>query len=296
MVANVTVEMVQQGVNQIGEAATWLDNEKVFLWVDISGCEMYEYNPDTKTTIKHKFDNMVSTIIPTQLPHVVVLAVKNKLLSYHLLTHATKTLVELPGEMTDLRTNDGKASPEGRIWLGVMHLSNHDHTGALYCIEKDLTISKVLDKQCIPNGIVWNKAGNKMYYADSGRACIEEYNYNALTGEIQFVKVAVTVNSNLGVPDGMTIDNDGNLWVAHWGGFGVYCWNPVSGEMIGKISVPVPNVASCTFDANNNLFITTARAGLTELELLKYPLSGSLFKASNFKTFRGINHYQYIIN
>lgn len=297
MVANVNVEVLYQASNQVGEAATWLEREKVFLWVDITGCEMYEYDPEKKSTEKHHFDNMVSTIIPTQTPYVVIIAQKDRLLTYHLQSHQKETLMLLDGNMTDLRTNDGKASPDGRIWIGVMHLTNHNQTGALYCIDKDLKTRKVLDKQCIPNGIVWNKAGTKMYYADSGRGCIEEYDYNMQTGYVKFIKIAVQVPPSLGVPDGMTIDNNDMLWVAHWGGFGVYCWNPQTGQLLDKITLPVPNVASCTFGgyAKDQLYITTACSGLNTQELNKYPLSGSLFSVKTTKV-GGQNHYQFIHN
>ena len=79
--------------------------------------------------------------------------------------------------------------------------------------------------------------------------------------------------------DGMTIDANGLLWVAHWGGFGVYVWSPSTGQLVDKIEVPVPNVASCTFGGKerNRLFITTAVDGLSEAEIQAYPLSGSLF-------------------
>jgi sugar lactone lactonase YvrE len=80
----------------------------------------------------------------------------------------------------------------------------------------------------------------------------------------------------------MTIDAEGMLWVAHWGGFAVCRWNPDTGEMLYKIKLPVPLVTSCTFGGENLdvLFITTARTGLTQDELLKYPDSGHLFIAN----------------
>ena len=80
-----------------------------------------------------------------------------------------------------------------------------------------------------------------MYYVDSGRRCIEEYAYDYLTGAIYFIRTAVQVPVEYGVPDGMTIDANGLLWVAHWGGFGVYVWSPSTGQLVDKIEVPVPN-------------------------------------------------------
>lgn len=289
-----TATLLHQCTDKIGEGATWIESTQLFLWVDIDSCILHEYQPSTKKFTDHHLPCRVTTIIPTQKQNEVVLALSGRLVTYHLLSKEINTLIEIEAEHPDIRPNDGKASPEGRIWLGTMHLTNHDQTGSLYCIGPDLSIRKVLCRQCIPNGIVWNRKGTKMYYVDSGRGCIEEYDYDASSGEISFHKTAIQVPPHHGVPDGMTIDGEGLLWVAHWGGYGVYIWNPKTGELVDKIELPVPNVASCTFggEKGNQLFITTARAGLNEEELEKYPLSGSLFVAeTTAKTHN--NHYHF---
>ena len=83
------------------------------------------------------------------------------------------------------------------------------------------------------------------------------------------------------MPDGMTIDEQGNLWVAIWGGSCVHQYNAQTGELTGKITLDAPHVTSCSFGGANyrQLLITTARAGLSKTELEQYPLSGSLFMA-----------------
>ncbi|MDR0843880.1 MAG: SMP-30/gluconolactonase/LRE family protein [Tannerella sp.] len=266
--------------DETGEAATWLPTPGIFLWVDIDNGVLHEYHPKINCIINHTFPDMITTIIPsTNDVDEIWVALKNKLVSYHLISRVMKELVTLPEITAELRTNDGKASPEGRIWLDVMHLSNHQETGSLYCIEKDFSYRKVLDNQCIPNGIVWNSAGDRMYYADSGRGCIYQFEYDALHGTIASQKIAIQVPAEFGIPDGMTIDKNGLLWVAHWGGFGVYVWNPETGKLVDKIDVPVPLAASCAFGGKemDELFITTARSGMSDDEKERYPLSGSLF-------------------
>lgn len=241
---------------------------------------------------------MVTSIIPWKgHDHEVLLAMKNRFIAYDLKERTYRTLIELPCLHPQWRTNDCKASPEGRIWCGVMHCSEHNGNGSLYCVDNDLSLASVLGQQSIPNGIVWNRKGDRMYYADSGRRCIEEYAYDYLTGAIYFIRTAVQVPMEYGVPDGMTIDANGLLWVAHWGGFGVYVWSPATGQLVDKIEVPVPNVASCTFGGKerNQLFITTARDGLSEAEIQAYPLSGSLFVADIPGVAPGENHYPFII-
>lgn len=281
--------------DQTGEAATWLSGPELFLWVDIDNGILHTYHPESETATEQTFPELVTSIIPRKEDdREVILALKNRLVSYHLTDKTFTTLAEINGLRPHLRTNDCKASPEGRIWLGVMHLSDHNETGALYCMNNGLSLTPVLTKQCIPNGIVWNRVGDKMYYADSGRGCIEEYAYDPLTGNIRFVRTAIQVPPEQGVPDGMTIDSEGLLWVAHWGGFGVYVWNPADGQLVRKVEVPVPNVASCTFGGKGQLFITTAWSGLSDAERESYPLSGSLFVAEVPDVVPGENHYPFI--
>lgn len=287
--------LLYQCYDQTGEAATWLPDLKRLLWVDIDNGLLHQYDPVHRSVHDHAFHEMITSIIPWKgHDKEVILAMKNRLVAYHLDQETFRTLLECTCLHPQWRTNDCKASPEGRIWCGMMHSEQHNGNGCLYRVNNDLSLVPVLKHQSIPNGIVWTPRGNRMYYADSGRRCIEEYAYDPLSGAIHFLRTAVRVPSEYGVPDGMTIDADGLLWVAHWGGFGVYVWNPETGVLVNKIELPVPNVASCTFGGDNRLFITTARVGLSEVRLEAYPLSGSLFVADVPGIVPGENHYPFI--
>lgn len=283
--------------DETGEAATWLREKEVFLWVDIDTSTVHSYKPGTEVFTDFRLPAPVSAIIPwKEHPEEVVLAMKDRLVAFHVDEGSFRTLLQLEGMPQAWRTNDAKASPEGRLWLGIMNgAGHHRETGWVFAVESDFSCRKLLINQHIPNGVVWNAAGNKLYYADSGRGCIEEYVYRPEEGTVHFRRVAIHVPPEYGVPDGMTLSADGLLWVAHWGGFGVYIWDPVSGELVDKIELPVPNVASCTFGGKGEkqLFITTARSGLSEEEKAAYPLSGSLFVAST-KAFAAENHYPFI--
>ena len=99
------------------------------------------------------------------------------------------------------------------------------------------------------------------------------------SGEIVLDKAVIHIPEEMGSPDGMAVDAEGMLWIAHYGGFGVYRWNPESGKLLDKIDVPVPNVTSCAFAGEEMdwLIITTARENLSDEDLRKYPGSGGIF-------------------
>lgn len=131
----------------------------------------------------------------------------------------------------------------------------------------------------ISNGIVWSADRRTMYYVDTPTRRVSRYRYDDSTGAIAYEGIAVQIPEEMGFPDGMTIDGCGNLWIALWGGYGVGCWNPHSGELLHRIFVPCPNAASCAFGGENldTLYITTA-GGTPDSRLRQdYPLSGSLF-------------------
>lgn len=283
-------ELFYKAKAEIGEGITWLPDTNLLLWVDIENGILFQCDITTNQVDKISFGERISTIVPIKDNDVVITG-QTRLIRYNTQTKKKATIVdlEIPPQF---RPNDGKASPDGRLFFGVMNMENQYRSGALYCIDRKLSLTKLLTNQCIPNGIVWNKAKNRIFYADSGRNCIEAYIYNRGKNTIEFERTVVQIPHILGVPDGMTIDRDDNLWVAHWGGFGVYVWSTKTGNLLQKINVDAPNVASCTFGKDNTLFITTARSGLSNEDLEKYPLSGSVFKIKT-NAEPGTNHYPY---
>jgi len=280
-----------------GEAATWLPKLGIFLWVDIDNGILHQLDLNTQTVKDHFFPELITSIIPWKgHDYEVILAMKNRIISYHLVDAKFASVADIYSIRPQWRTNDCKASPEGRLWCGIMNTTKPSYNGFLYRIESDLSCSSILDKQSIPNGISWNHQGDRMYYADSGRSCIEEYAYDHEKGTISFIRTVVDVPPKYGIPDGMAIDSDDNLWVAHWGGKGVYIWNSSTGKLIDKIEVSAPNVASCTFGGKDGkeLFITTALVGMSEDEKQMYPQSGGLFSVEMPNVSPGENHYPFI--
>lgn len=261
-----------------GEGSIWHPDRNTLFWVDIEGKKLYEYNPDKQDCKSWEFDRMVSTVVP-ETDSTVVVSLQNEIVRVNLNDGSLTSVAPIPDKDGKVRCNDGKCDPAGRLWIGTMGFGAPEGAGTLYTVVPDGTVTTKLEKVTISNGIVWSADKKYMYYNDTPTGKVARYRYNEKTGEILYDGIAVTLPAGSGVPDGMTIDSNDNLWVAQWGGYGVYCYNPSTGELLEKIEVPAPNVASCAFGGKemDTLYITTARAGLSEQQLEEYPLSGSLF-------------------
>jgi sugar lactone lactonase YvrE len=256
----------------------WHSKRKTCFWVDIEGQLLFEYNLSTKEINSWKIPHRVSVVIEEE-GDVVLLGVQGGLARFDLSNGDLKWLLDIDKEKRNHRCNDGAIDPEGRLWVGTMERSFKSGAGTLYCISRDLSLEMKVGKVTISNGMAWSPDNKRFYYIDTPRQTVTSFLFDAETGEIRFEKIAIQVPQVMGMPDGMAIDAEGMLWIAHWGGFGVYRWNPQSGKLIDKIDVSVPQVSSCAFfgDDLDQLLITTARENLSKKELEKYPASGDTF-------------------
>ena len=238
---------------------------------------LHIYDPVLKVDKQLKVGSRVGTIVPVQNGGAL-LALQSGI---HKIDTKTGKLTFIINPLIDsnIRFNDGKCDPSGRFWVGTMALDSRIKGGVLYRFDKDKTVHLMLDSVSISNGIVWTADKKTMYYNDTPTGTIQAFDYDDTSGNITNRRVAVKIPNGIGAPDGMTIDVEGNLWVALWGGGIVGKFNPLTGELIQKIKVPAPNVSSCAFGGKNLdiLFITTARQWMNQEQLKKYPLSGGLF-------------------
>jgi sugar lactone lactonase YvrE len=176
-----------------------------------------------------------------------------------------------------------------------MNTTTEKRVGAagLYHLDPTGAVTRVLEGVTISNGITWSLDEKTMYYIDTLTREIWSYDFTPSEGSIRNKRILVNVPENEGMPDGMTRDEEGNLWVAHWGGGKVNCWDPLTGKKLREVSVPAPHTTSCVFGGPDldELFITTARSGLSEEMLERYPLSGNLFRVK--PGVRGLPPYRF---
>jgi sugar lactone lactonase YvrE len=177
--------------------------------------------------------------------------------------------------------NDGKCDPAGRFWAGTVDFTDFERLGNLYRLDPDLSVHRMLEGVQISNGIAWTLDGTEMYYIDSRLHRVDAFDCDLETGEIENRRVAFHIPEEMGLPDGMTIDGEGMLWIALFKGSRVSRWDPFESRLLQTVDLPVSNVTSCAFDGENldQLYITTARRWLNAEQLEKQPLAGGLFRA-----------------
>jgi sugar lactone lactonase YvrE len=175
--------------------------------------------------------------------------------------------------------NDGKCDPAGRFWAGTKDIEGHRPFGSLYRLEPDHTLVRVLTDVTISNGLGWSPDHETMYYIDSPTHRIDMFDFEVETGSVSNRRSLVELSRAWGLPDGMTVDEEGFLWVAFWDGSAVRRIAP-DGRVASVVELPVSRVTSCAFGGDDlaDLYVTTARNGLSEAELRSQPSAGGLFR------------------
>ena len=181
----------------------------------------------------------------------------------------------------DTRFNDGKCDPQGRFWAGTMVEGGNRRSGALYCLDTDLTVSKKLDGVTTSNGLVWTRDSATFYYIDTPTHQVQAFDFDPDRADLHNQRVAAEIPNDWGAPDGMTIDEQDHLWIALFRGSRVVRLDPRTGQFELAVSLPALNVTSCAFGGPelDQLYITTARVGLDREQRQAQPLAGSLFRA-----------------
>jgi sugar lactone lactonase YvrE len=293
----------------LGEGPHWDAATGQLYFVDLLGKGIHRYDPVTKkdarldVAAKGEGQDATTLIVP-------VAGTTNKFViglgrSLRVLQWDGKSGVENGSNLKTLhvvadgneggRFNDGKCDPKGRLWAGTMGYYKSGDIGSLqlkkwilYKLENDGKISKHEDKIDISNGLCWSNDNKIMYYVDSFTYRIDAYDYDIANGTISNRRPVFDLKANnyTGIPDGMTIDVNGNLWLAVFGGGKVLHINPNTGKVLGHVELPTLNITSVAFGGANldTLYITCAQHDLSKEQLAAQPLAGSLFQVTNTGT------------
>ncbi len=271
----------------LGEGPLWDHRQNALFWIDISrpavfrqglknGQTGYWPMPSAVGAIGLSTNNQLLVALENQ--HICLLDLQSGDLQTIANPIADFELQEIGG-----RYNDGHVDQKGNFWVGWL---THDrkNPGALFRMDSNGNVKKILDDPVAPNGIGWSPDGRTMYVTDSHINTIWAYDCDLESGELGKRKMLAHQDRNMGIFDGLSVDADGNIWSALYGGGAVVKLSPdeelQGGPEIAGIKLPVNLVTSCCFagDDLKTMVITTAVRNQSETELQKYPLSGSLFR------------------
>jgi sugar lactone lactonase YvrE len=247
------VEIVVRANAKLAEGPRWDAPRRRLLWVDIEGCRLHIFESGEDRAIG--LETMVGAAAPTS-DGAVLVALADRLALVDLADESLQTLVGLPHGPT-VRANDGACDAAGRFWIGTMGLDDTAGAGALYRYDGDL--EPVLDGVTLSNGLGWTRDNTRMYYIDSPAYRVDVFDFDLAAGRVARRRPFVSIDESDGIPDGLTIDDEGGVWVALYGGSCVRRYDE-NGLLDAVLEVPAKNVTSCCFggDDGRSLFVTTA--------------------------------------
>jgi sugar lactone lactonase YvrE len=237
-----------------GEGAIWW--EGALYYVDIEGHQVHRFDPATGSEKSWNIGQRVGTVVPRESGGLVVAGDSG---IYFLDEESGKltAIADPEPEKTDNRFNDGKCSPDGRFFAGTISLVKKNGDARLYRLDPDLTLHEAFGPVTNSNGIVWSADGKTVFYIDTPRKEVLAFEYEE--GHLRNMRSVVSTEHLDSSPDGMTIDENGKLWVAFCHGGCVVCFDPETGSEVRRVEVPALETTSCAFGGEHfeDLYITT---------------------------------------
>ncbi|MGV3503426.1 MAG: SMP-30/gluconolactonase/LRE family protein [Adhaeribacter sp.] len=279
---NTEIQVLSPHTCLLAEGPAWDAAGERLYWVDILAGEVLRFSIADQQLTSFQVGQLVGAIALTAGGKLIA-ALQHGFALIDWERRDIQMLSDPEAHLPDNRFNDGKCDPAGRFWAGTMELNGQKGAGNLYLLHPDLSVSHKLSGLSVSNGLAWSPDQSTFYFIDTPTGQVAAFDYDRQSGAIENKRVVVSIPPEMGKPDGMTIDAEGMLWIALWDGWGVGRWDPQSGALLNRISLPVARVTSCTFGGKElqQLYITTAKTGLPAEGLEQQPLAGCVFVVKN---------------
>lgn len=270
------VELVHDARAELGEGPIWDAASARLLWVDILQGRVHRFDPVSGQDEIRDVGRPVGAVTPAR-DGSLVLATSRGFERLDWKTGRVSTIAEVEADRPANRMNDGACDPAGRFWAGTMALDESAGAGALYRLDPDGRVTKMVDDISISNGIAWSAHAPVMYYVDSLARRIDVFDYDLANGTIANRRELVRIER--GYPDGLILDAEGFIWLAVWGAAALHRYAP-DGTLDRVVNVPVSHPTKCAFGgaALDELYITSATIGLTRAKKSPGPQDGGLLR------------------
>jgi L-arabinonolactonase len=265
----------------LGEGATWCARTGRFYWTDIEGARLWRYDPRDGTRVSWAMPERLATFALCADAQYLLLGLATHLAFFNPATAETQRIVEVEADL-NTRVNDGRCDRQGRFVFGTKDEGSPLRTvGGFYRLNRDLSLERLpLPAPAISNSIAFSPDGATMYYCDSPTREIRMCDYGA-DGGIAHDRVFTRLTDASGEPDGSTVDSDGGLWNAQWGGRRVVRYGP-DGVETERVDVPTAQPSCVAFGGAqlDTLYITSARVDLDAAALVSDAGAGGVFVAT----------------
>jgi sugar lactone lactonase YvrE len=270
-----SAEIALDAGDQLGEGPFWDELRGELLRVDISRGLVHGWNPSTGAAWRRQCDGEVGAAVPRAGADGLVLAVGRRIVLDD--GEGMRVLASVEEDRPRNRFNDCKSDPSGRLWAGTMSGESSPGGGSLYRLGPGGELDRVISGTTISNGLGWSPAGDRMYFIDSTTHRVDVFDYDAGSGEIAERRAFAEIDPSDGLPDGMTVDSEGGVWVCLFGGGAVRRYAE-DGALEAQVELPVTNPTSPVFGGPDlrTLYVTSARHGLSDEQLAAEPPAGAV--------------------
>ena len=258
----------------LGEGPVWVTRESALYWLDIKGRKIFRLDEDGRPT-EWPTPRRIGSLAPRKSGGFIA-GTEDGIAIVDPAADRFEIIARPEKQLPDNRFNDGKVDRRGRFWAGTMDDSERAATGTLYCITP-AGWAAVDGGYKVTNGPAFSPSGDVMYHSDSARQVTYAFDMDA-DGQVTNRRTFLQFGPGDGFPDGMTVDDEGCLWIAFWDGWCVRRFSP-AGEWVETVKMPVQRPTSCAFGGPDldRLYVTSASIDLDESALQMQPNAGGLF-------------------
>jgi sugar lactone lactonase YvrE len=259
----------------LGESPLWDPIQKVLYWVDLEDDTIFRFDPKIKSLEKFPTQTTVGSM-GLRFGGGLILATQKGFAFWVDKRHELAFMNNFPeDDRPGARFNDGAVDRKGRFWAGTTKKGSY---GSLFRLDTDGKVHRMDTGFFGPNGIGWSLDNKTMYFTESRIKCIHKYDFDIESGNISNRRIFIHNPEDPGIPDGLTVDQEGFIWSVRFGGWKITRYDP-QGKMEREIILPVECPTSCIFGGEklDELYVTSSLTWASPGLINQQPLAGDIF-------------------
>lgn len=273
-------QLLVDGHHELGEGVLWCERSHTVFWTDIHASRLWNHDPQSGATRSWPMPERLCCFAFTADPERLLIGLASRLAFFNLGTGAITPICRIEDDLPTTRLNDGRCDRQGRFVFGTLNEdAGRAPIASFYRLNADLSLERLpLPGIAISNSICFSPDGTRMYHCDSMEGKIMVCDYDPASGAIANQRVFADLAQQPGGPDGSTVDADGHVWNAQWGGARVVRFAP-DGRIDRIVDMPTAQPSCVAFGgaALDTLFVTSAHEGMSARQREQDALAGALF-------------------